>query len=119
MNTTDVENFPGFREGIMGPALMDEMRAQAERFGAELRDRRRHRVDFSGEFKVVDGTGTSQGVRRDPRDRVGLPQARVPPGGHPVGHGVSACATCDGFFFRDRRSRSWAAATPPWRRRPS
>jgi thioredoxin reductase (NADPH) len=102
MNTTDVENYPGFRDGIMGPALMDEMRAQAERFGAELVSDDITAVDLTGEVKVVtDGAGTEHraravilatgsGYRRlgvDGEDRLS-------------GHGVSWCATCDGFFFR-------------------
>jgi thioredoxin reductase (NADPH) len=104
MNTTEVENFPGFRDGIMGPALMDEMRAQAERFGAELVPDDVTALDLTGETKVViDGAGTQHraravilatgsGYRRlgiDGEDRLS-------------GHGVSWCATCDGFFFRDQ-----------------
>jgi thioredoxin reductase (NADPH) len=104
MNTTEVENFPGFRDGIMGPQLMDEMRAQAERFGAELVTDDVTAVDLTGEVKsVTDGEGnvhhartvilaTGSGYRR-----LGLPdEDRL------SGHGVSWCATCDGFFFRDQ-----------------
>src|SRR3954447_23043753 len=102
MNTTEVENFPGFRDGIMGPALMDEMRAQSERFGAELVSDDITAVDLTGEIKVVtDGAGnqhraravvlaTGSGYRKlgiEGEDRLS-------------GHGVSWCATCDGFFFR-------------------
>ena len=104
MNTTEVENFPGFRDGIMGPALMDEMRAQAERFGAELVSDDVTAVDLTGEIKTVtDGEGnvhrahavilaTGSGYRK-----LGLPdEDRL------SGHGVSWCATCDGFFFREQ-----------------
>jgi thioredoxin reductase (NADPH) len=104
MNTTDVENFPGFRDGIMGPQLMDEMRAQAERFGAELVADDVTAVDLTGDVKTVtDGAGnehrasavilaTGSGYRK-----LGLPnEDRL------SGHGVSWCATCDGFFFRDQ-----------------
>ena len=104
MNTTEVENFPGFREGIMGPELMDSMRAQAERFGAELVTDDVTEVDLTGAVKVVkDGAGnehrahavilaTGSGYRKlgiADEDRLS-------------GHGVSWCATCDGFFFRDQ-----------------
>jgi thioredoxin reductase (NADPH) len=102
MNTTEVENFPGFRDGIMGPELMDSMRAQAERFGAELVTDDVTAVDLTGAVKVVtDGAGnehrahavilaTGSGYRK-----LGLPdEDRL------SGHGVSWCATCDGFFFR-------------------
>lgn len=103
MNTTEVENFPGFRDGIMGPALMDEMRAQAERFGAELIADDVVEVDLTGDIKIVktmDATyearavilATGSGYRK-----LGLPdEDRL------SGHGVSWCATCDGFFFRDQ-----------------
>jgi thioredoxin reductase (NADPH) len=104
MTTTDVENFPGFKDGIMGPQLMDEMRAQAERFGAELVTDDVTEVDLTGDVKrVTDGEGnvhharavilaTGSGYRK-----LGLPdEERL------SGHGVSWCATCDGFFFRDQ-----------------
>src|ERR687888_545410 len=66
MTTTEVENYPGFRDGIMGPDVMEQMQQQAERFGADLRS-----LGIPGEQKLL-------------------------------GHGVSSCATCDGFFFRDQ-----------------
>ena len=104
MNTTEVENFPGFRDGIMGPALMDEMRAQAERFGAELVPDDVTKVDLSGDVKVVtDGSGTEHRARAvilstgSGYRKLGLPdEDRL------SGHGVSWCATCDGFFFREQ-----------------
>jgi len=103
MNTTEVENFPGFRDGIMGPELMDNMRAQAERFGAELIPDDVVAVDLSGDVKVVrTATEThyakavilamGSGYRK-----LGLPREE-----ELSGRGVSWCATCDGFFFRDQ-----------------
>jgi thioredoxin reductase (NADPH) len=104
MNTTDVENFPGFPEGVMGPDLMEQLRKQAERFGAELVTDDVTAVDLTGEIKVVtDGAGqqhearavivaTGSGYRE-----LGLPNEK-----RLSGHGVSWCATCDGFFFRDQ-----------------
>jgi thioredoxin reductase (NADPH) len=104
MNTTDVENFPGFPDGIMGPDLMDHLRKQAERFGAELVTDDVTAVDLTGEIKTVtDGRGdqhralaviiaTGSGYRE-----LGLPNEK-----QLSGHGVSWCATCDGFFFRDK-----------------
>jgi thioredoxin reductase (NADPH) len=103
MNTTEVENFPGFRDGIMGPALMDEMRAQAERFGAELVSDDVVEVDLTGDVKVVKTAtdtytarsvilATGSGYRK-----LGLPREE-----ELSGRGVSWCATCDGFFFREQ-----------------
>ena len=103
MNTTEVENFPGFRDGIQGPALMDEMRAQAERFGAEIVSDDVTAVDLTGETKVVttaEGTFSARTVilaMGSGYRKLGLPdEDRL------SGHGVSWCATCDGFFFRDQ-----------------
>lgn len=103
MNTTEVENFPGFRDGIMGPALMDEMRAQAERFGAELVPDDVVEVDLTGDIKVVR-TATSEHRARavilatgSGYRKLGLPNEDTL-----AGRGVSWCATCDGFFFRDQ-----------------
>jgi thioredoxin reductase (NADPH) len=103
MNTTEVENFPGFSQGIMGPALMDEMRTQAERFGAELVADDVIKVDLTGEVKVVtDSAGTEHRAKAvilamgSGYRKLGLPdEDRL------SGHGVSWCATCDGFFFRE------------------
>ncbi|GAA3326877.1 MULTISPECIES: thioredoxin-disulfide reductase [Paeniglutamicibacter] len=104
MNTTDVENFPGFPEGIMGPDLMDNMQKQAERFGAEILFDDVTAVDLAGDVKVVtlgDGTvyrahavilSTGSAYRE-----IGLPDEK-----RLSGHGVSWCATCDGFFFREQ-----------------
>jgi thioredoxin reductase (NADPH) len=103
MNTTEVENFPGFRDGIQGPALMDEMRAQAERFGAELVADDVTEVDLTGDLKVVrtaEATFTARAVilaMGSGYRKLGLPdEDRL------SGHGVSWCATCDGFFFREQ-----------------
>jgi len=104
MNTTDVENFPGFRDGIMGPQLMEEMRAQAERFGAELVPDDVTEVDLTGEVKVVkDGAGTAHRARAVILSTgSGYRKLGVEGEDRLSGHGVSWCATCDGFFFRGR-----------------
>ena len=104
MNTTEVENFPGFAEGIMGPDLMIAMRAQAERFGAEIITDDVTAVDLTGPIKTVtDSDGTVHSARTvilamgSGYRRLGLPgEDRL------SGRGVSWCATCDGFFFRDK-----------------
>ncbi|MEZ5117435.1 MAG: thioredoxin-disulfide reductase [Candidatus Nanopelagicales bacterium] len=102
MNTTEVENYPGFRDGIMGPALMEEMRAQAERFGTEMVTDDVVEVDLTGDIKVVtDGSGRTHRARAvilamgSGYRELGLPNEK-----RLSGHGVSWCATCDGFFFR-------------------
>ncbi|WP_328582794.1 thioredoxin-disulfide reductase [Streptomyces sp. NBC_00370] len=104
MNTTDVENFPGFRDGIMGPDLMDNMRAQAERFGAELVPDDINAVDLTGEIKTVtDTAGTVHRAKAvivttgSQHRKLGLPNEDAL-----SGRGVSWCATCDGFFFKDQ-----------------
>jgi thioredoxin reductase (NADPH) len=103
MTTTEVENFPGFAEGIQGPALMDEMRTQAERFGAELVPRDVTEVDLAAEPKIVKvGDEVHQAhaviVATGSKYRyLGLDNEQ-----RLLGRGVSACATCDGFFFRDQ-----------------
>ncbi|MER8042748.1 thioredoxin-disulfide reductase [Streptomyces sp. NPDC094032] len=104
MNTTDVENFPGFRDGIMGPDLMDNMRAQAERFGAELVPDDIVAVDLTGDIKTVtDTAGTVHRAKAvivttgSQHRKLGLPNEDAL-----SGRGVSWCATCDGFFFKDQ-----------------
>ena len=104
MNTTEVENFPGFRDGIMGPALMDEMRAQAERFGTEIITDDVTAVELHGEVKTVEtgDSGTFQAhavilAMGSAYRELGLPDEK-----RLSGRGVSWCATCDGFFFRDQ-----------------
>jgi thioredoxin reductase (NADPH) len=104
MNTTDVENYPGFPEGIQGPALMDGFRAQAERFGAELVTDDAVEVDLTGEVKVVrDSAGTEHRARAVVLAMgSGYRRLGIPGEDQLSGHGVSWCATCDGFFFRDQ-----------------
>jgi len=104
MNTTDVENFPGFPDGVMGPDLMDHLRKQAERFGAELVTDDVTAVDLSGPVKVVtDGAGTEHRARAVIiATGSGYRELGVPHEKQLSGRGVSWCATCDGFFFRDQ-----------------
>ena len=104
MNTTDVENYPGFANGIMGPQLMEDMRKQAERFGAELVTDDVTSVDLSGEIKTVtDGSGNTHSAHTvvlamgSGYRELGLENEK-----RLSGHGVSWCATCDGFFFRQQ-----------------
>ncbi|WP_405059602.1 thioredoxin-disulfide reductase [Kribbella sp. NBC_01505] len=104
MNTTEVENFPGFAQGIMGPALMDEMRTQAERFGAELVADDIVAMDLTGEIKsVTDSAGTVHQARSVILAMgSGYRKLGVEHEDRMSGHGVSWCATCDGFFFRQQ-----------------
>jgi thioredoxin reductase (NADPH) len=101
MNTTEVENYPGFADGIQGPELMDHMRKQAERFGAELISDDATELHLDGDVKRVVVAGDTYYARTvilamgSAYRMLGLPnEDRL------MGHGVSACATCDGFFFR-------------------
>ncbi len=103
MTTTEVENYPGFTDGIMGPELMDHIRSQAERFGAELVTDDVISVDLTDEIKTVrthDGEFAARAVilaTGSAYKRLGVPgEDRL------SGHGVSWCATCDGFFFRNQ-----------------
>ncbi|HET6698793.1 MAG TPA: thioredoxin-disulfide reductase [Nocardioidaceae bacterium] len=104
MNTTEVENFPGFRDGIMGPQLMDEMRAQAERFGAELVADDVSAVELTGPVKsVVDSAGTTHRAHAVIlATGSGYRKLGIADEDRLSGHGVSWCATCDGFFFREQ-----------------
>ena len=104
MNTTEVENFPGFPEGIQGPALMDDLRSQAVRFGTEIVTDDITAVDLTGPIKTVtDSEGNEYSARTviiatgSGYRELGLENEK-----RLSGHGVSWCATCDGFFFRDQ-----------------
>ncbi len=104
MNTTEVENFPGFEDGIMGPALMENMRAQAVRFGANLITDDVTVANLTQEIKtVIDGEGKEHQAHSvilatgSSYRQLGLENEK-----RLSGHGVSWCATCDGFFFRDQ-----------------
>ncbi len=102
--TTDVENFPGFPDGIMGPELMEKFKKQAERFGTEIKNQKIDKVDFSSDVlkvwsgdeeflsdSIIISTGASAKL-------LGLESEKKL-----MGYGVSACATCDAFFFRDKK----------------
>ena len=104
MNTTEVENFPGFTDGIMGPALMENIRAQADRFGAEIITDDIVSAELTGDIKtVVDGNGNTYQAKSvilamgSGYRELGLDSEK-----RLSGHGVSWCATCDGFFFREQ-----------------
>lgn len=104
MKTTEVENFPGFPEGLQGPELMAHFQAQAERFGTEVMYEDVVEVDLKGDIKIVK---TGNGVTHEAKTvilatgaayrELGLPREK-----ELSGHGVSWCATCDGFFFREK-----------------
>ena len=102
--TTEVENYPGFRDGIMGPALMTEMRAQAARFGTEIVQATVESVNLRSRPIEIRADGASYATRAliiatgASAKLLGIPsEAKL------MGHGVSACATCDGYFFRGQR----------------
>ncbi|GAD85217.1 thioredoxin-disulfide reductase [Nocardia asteroides NBRC 15531] len=101
MTTTEVENFPGFREGIMGPDLMEQMREQAKRFGADLRTEDVDAIDLSGTIKKVTvGDETFEAYAVILAMGSAARYLNVPGEQELLGRGVSACATCDGFFFK-------------------
>jgi thioredoxin-disulfide reductase len=103
MTTTEVENFPGFPEGIMGPQLMEQMRAQAERFGAELRAEDVEEVSLQGPVKTVVANGVTYRAQAVILAMGAAARYLGVPGEQELlGRGVSACATCDGFFFRGK-----------------
>jgi thioredoxin reductase (NADPH) len=104
MNTTEVENFPGFPDGIMGPELMEHLRSQAERFGAELVSEDIVSMDLTGELKTVtDGYGNTFTARAVILAMgSSYRKLHLPDEDRLSGHGVSWCATCDGFFFREK-----------------
>jgi thioredoxin reductase (NADPH) len=104
MNTTEVENFPGWPEGIMGPELMDKLREQAEKFGAQLITDDIAEMKLDGDIKILkDGSGKTIEAKAvilatgSAYKEIGLPNEK-----RLSGRGVSWCATCDGFFFRDK-----------------
>jgi len=104
MTTTEVENYPGFRDGITGPELMDQMREQALRFGADLRMEDVESVSLDGPVKSVT-TADGETLRAQAVILAMGAAARylhVPGEQELLGRGVSSCATCDGFFFRDQ-----------------
>src|ERR1700747_1296138 len=104
MTTTEVENYPGFRDGIMGPELMDQMREQALRFGADLRMEDIESVSLHGPVKsVVTADGQTHRARAVILAMGAAARYLQVPGEQELlGRGVSSCATCDGFFFRDQ-----------------
>ncbi|MCZ7534406.1 MAG: thioredoxin-disulfide reductase [Acidimicrobiia bacterium] len=103
MITTDVENYPGFPDGIMGPDLMEQMRKQAERFGTRIVTSDVSRVDFSQRpFKIWVGEDLYEADSVIVSTGASARWLRVPGEERLTGYGVSACATCDGFFFRDK-----------------
>ncbi len=104
MTTTEVENFQGFVDGVQGPELMESMRAQAERFGAEIAYDDAIRLDLDGDVKTIEtGAGLTYRARAviltmgSAYRKLGLPEEE-----RLSGHGVSWCATCEGFFFREQ-----------------
>lgn len=101
--TTEVENYPGFREGILGPELIDHMREQARRFGARFAHEVAAKVDFSSRpFTVETDSGSYRAETVIIATGASAKQLGIPEEAELMGYGVSACATCDGFFFRGK-----------------
>ncbi len=115
--TTEVENFPGFPEGVLGPQLMDLFRKQAQRFEAETLFQDVTRVDFSARPFRIWSNDTQYSARTviiatgASAKWLGIPSEQ-----QYMGHGVSACATCDGFFFKGLEVVVVGGGTPRWRR---
>ncbi len=103
--TTEVENFPGFPDGIMGPELMDNMRKQAERFGSEFKRGWVTKVDLSQRpfTLTVDGLGEIKTEALIISTGASAKLLEIPGEKENIGRGVSTCATCDGFFFRGKK----------------
>jgi thioredoxin reductase (NADPH) len=105
MVTSDVENYPGYRDGVMGPDMMDDFEAQAARFGAKMRHENVDRVDFSERPFKLWGEGEEEPVLARSVIIATGAKARwlgLPGESRLMGRGVSGCATCDGFFFKDK-----------------
>ena len=104
MNTTDVENYPGFPDGVLGPELMEKMQAQAERFGADVRYEDVTSVQLDGPVKTVVNEDDEEFTARSVILATGSAYKEIGIAGEKEfsGRGVSWCATCDGFFFRDQ-----------------
>jgi thioredoxin reductase (NADPH) len=103
MLTTDVENFPGFPEGVMGPELMSNFRSQAQKFGAEFITEKVTSVNFANRpFEI--NVGNNKHLARSVIISTGAQSLmlNIPNESRLIGHGLSTCATCDGFFFRDQ-----------------
>jgi len=121
MNTTEVENFPGFKDGIMGPDLMDQMRKQASRFGAQLVTDDITEMKLDSDVKVLkDGSGNTIKSRAvilamgSAYKEIGLKNEK-----RLSGRGVSWCATCDGFFFKEQVIAVVGGEIQRWRKQIS